>query len=154
MKAAAVGIMSQDAGLPGAAAGGPGGSGASPSRPGTAWSPDAKHLHAATSAGVGGAVGHASGHHNNHERSGAGNGKAVIPKRTKSKKKGLVGQLNPWGGNNHPLMQMKGALTCIIKTGSREGAGTDARIWMRVHGKEGSMSPVFELSRENRHSFS
>ena len=156
-----------DAGLPGAAASRatPGGSGSSPSRPSSAWSPGAARsgvpLHAATSAGVGGAYdGHLmSGHHHHNDRNGAGNGKAVIPKNTRRSKKNngvghhLFSQLNPWGGTIHPLVQLKGALTVTIKTGSCEGAGTDARLWMRVHGKEGSMSPVFELSRLNRHSF-
>ena len=63
-------------------------------------------------------------------------------------------KLNPWGGNEHPLAKLKGGLSVTVKTGSREGAGTDARVWMRLFGKDNSKSSIFELKRTNRHDFS
>lgn len=99
--------------------------------------------------------GRLNAHSNRHDkRSGSGNGGAVVPQNRRRSSERLMGMLNPWGGNNHPLTNLPGALTVSIKTGSQENAGTDARIWMRIHGKSGSMSPVFELERHTRHNFS
>ena len=83
-------------------------------------------------------------------RSGSGIGRAIKPRSGRGKRAEGGGL---WGGSTHPLGGVKGALTVTVKTGSTEAAGTDARIWMRLHGKENAASSVFELVRKDRHCF-
>ena len=54
------------------------------------------------------------------DRSGAGNGGGHMPSATHRNHLKLISMLNPWAGENHPMEQIKGALTVTVKTGPME----------------------------------